>query len=109
MAMHATEEHLGGLFDMNSMYLFGSFMLAYALVRYFAWTSFAFILFSYSALCCCNVAGTYKTTFGMNFSGKYCPLDWFVFWVCCLSFLFYKKYKPVILFRYAVYCSLCFL
>ncbi len=108
MAMHATEARLGGLFDMNSMYLFGSFMMAYALVRYYALPSVIFIIIFLLSLLLCNVAGTYKTTFGINFFpgnaafGLVCTMG------MLFEYLFYKKYKPIILFKYAIYCTLCF-
>lgn len=44
MAMHATETELGGLFDMNSMYLIAGFMVSYAMVRYFSLGHTYFVL-----------------------------------------------------------------
>ncbi|HNC73117.1 MAG TPA: ceramidase domain-containing protein [Chitinophagales bacterium] len=109
MAMHATETALGGLFDMNSMYLFGSFMFAFALARYYKLHSFVFVILYFSSVFLCNYAGTFKTVFGYNFFPGSAAFGV----VCVLGMLFeilnYKKNKPDIQFKYAIYCSLSFL
>jgi len=109
MAMHATETHRAGLFDMNSMYLFGSFMFSFALARFFSLNSFLFISIYLISLLLCNIAGTYRNLFGTGFYPGSAAFGL----VCSLGMLFeflnYKKFRPVIQFRFAVYCSLCFL
>ncbi len=47
MAMHATTSHIGGFFDMLSMYLIASFMSMYALTRLLRWRQplWAFMFF----------------------------------------------------------------
>ena len=109
MAMHATEAHTGGLFDMNSMYLFGSFMLSFALARYYNLSSFVFISIYFISLILCNIAGTYRTVFGFDFYAGSAAFGL----VCCLGMLFeylnLKKNRPVVQFKYAIFCSLSFL
>lgn len=108
-AMHATETRLGGLFDMNSMYLFGGFMFSFALVRYYNLNSVVFAVLYFGSVAVCNYAGLYKTIFGYNFY----PGNAIFGFVCVTGMLFeglnYKKNKPIIQFNYAIYCSLSFL
>ena len=109
MAMHATETRIGGLFDMNSMYLFGSFMFAFALARYYNLNSLIFISIYFVSLILCNIAGTYRTVFGFDFYAGSAAFGL----VCCLGMLFeylnLKKNRPVVQFKYAIFCSLSFL
>lgn len=109
MAMHATEASIAGLFDMNSMYLFGSFMLSFALARYYNLSSFIFVSIYFTSLILCNIAGTYRTLFGFDFYPGSAAFGL----VCSLGMLFeflnFKKHRPVVQFKYAVYCSLSFL
>lgn len=108
MAMHATETSLGGLFDMNSMYLFSGFMFTYAITRFYKLPSFVFILTFLFCLIFCNIAGQYRTVFGIDFYAGSASFGLF----CVLGMLFellnYKKNKINIQFKYAVYCSLTF-
>ncbi|MEN9448932.1 MAG: hypothetical protein RJA25_2222 [Bacteroidota bacterium] len=109
MAMHATETPIGGLFDMNSMYLFGAFMFSFALARYYKLNSFVFVTIYLVSIVLCNIAGTYKTVFGFDFFPGSAAFGL----VCCLGMLYeflnYRKHRPVVQFKYAVYCSLSFL
>lgn len=109
MAMHATETHAGGLLDMNSMYLFGSFMLAFGLARYYNLRSVVFISIYILSLVLCNIAGTYRSVFGLDFYPGSAAFGL----VCCTGMLYeylnFKKYRPVVQFKYAVFCSLSFL
>lgn len=109
MAMHATETRLGGLFDMNSMYLFGSFMFSFALARLYNLKSFVFIVIYLLVILLCNIAGSYRTVFGFDFYPGSAAFGL----VCTLGMLFellnYIKHKPLLKFKYAVYCSLSFL
>ncbi len=53
MAMHATKTHIGGFFDMLSMYLVASFITAYAIQRFYRlpWCGFTLIFFTALATC----------------------------------------------------------
>lgn len=109
MAMHATETSLGGLFDMNSMYLFAAFMFTYAITRFYKLPSVIFVLTYVLCLVLCNIAGRYRTVFGFDFyAGS------FVFGLFCVlgmlyEYLHYKKNNINIQFKYAIYCSLSFI
>jgi len=109
MAMHATEAHSGGLFDMNSMYLFGSFMFSFALARYYNLSSSLFSSIYIISLVLCNIAGSYQTVFGYDFYPGSAAFGL----VCCVGmlyeFLSFRKHRPTVQFKYAVYCSLSFL
>jgi hypothetical protein len=53
MAMHATETHLGGRFDMLSMYLVAAFLTAYGMGRFFrlGWISFSILFVAVVVIC----------------------------------------------------------
>ncbi len=109
MAMHATETTLGGLFDMNSMYLFAGFMFAYAITRYYKLSNFHFLILYILNMVVCNFIGQYRTLFGLAFYpgsavfGFICAMGMFY------EYLNYSKQHHVIEFKYAVYCSISFL
>jgi hypothetical protein len=63
MAMHATKTHIGGFFDMLSMYLIASFIVAYAIQRFYKLKWWGFTLVFFTALSICLWA---------NFT--YCPI-----------------------------------
>lgn len=109
MAMHATETHLGGLFDMNSMYVFAAFMFTYAITRFYKLRAWMFLVLYVSCIVFCNIMGLYHTVFGVDFY----PGNAAFGLICVLGMLFeflnFKKNKPVIAFKYAVYCSAAFL
>ncbi|HPA35647.1 MAG TPA: ceramidase domain-containing protein [Chitinophagales bacterium] len=109
MAMHATETRTGGLFDMNSMYLFGSFMFSYALSRFYSLSTFVFIGLYFAVVALCNIAGSYRSVFGLDFYPGSAAFGL----VCIIGMLFeylnLKKHRPVMEFKYAVYCSVSFI
>lgn len=55
MAMHASTAHIGGFFDMLSMYLIASFMLSYGLERLLGWKPRHFLVCFAIALAICIV------------------------------------------------------
>lgn len=55
IAMHATETHIGGYFDMLSMYLIATIVLTFALKRYFRLNSFLFLLVFIAAMGVCHL------------------------------------------------------
>ncbi len=63
MAMHATKTHIGGFFDMLSMYLIACFITSYAIQRFFELAWWGFTLIFIVALSTCIWA---------NFT--YCPI-----------------------------------
>ncbi len=109
MAMHATETSLGGLFDMNSMYLFAAFMFTYSVVRYYKLSSTIFIITYLMCLVICNIAGQITYELGIDFYlgsavfGLFCVLG------MLYEFLNFRNRRINIQFKYAVYCSLTFL
>jgi hypothetical protein len=109
MAMHATETSLGGLCDMNSMYLFAAFMFTYAITRFYKLSSLLFIIIYSCCMLLCNIAGQFTTVFGIDFYAGSAAFGL----VCVLGMLFeffnFKKYKIDIQFKYAVFCSISFL
>jgi hypothetical protein len=109
MAMHATETSLGGLFDMNSMYLFAAFMFSYAITRFYKLSNLVFTVIYILLIVLCNIAGRYRTIFGIDFYAGSAAFGL----VCVLGMLFeflnFKKNKINIEFKYAVFCSISFL
>ncbi|MBK6274407.1 MAG: ceramidase domain-containing protein [Saprospirales bacterium] len=109
MAMHATETSLGGLFDMNSMYLFAAFMFSYAITRFYKLSNLLFTFIYILIIVLCNIAGQYRTVFGVDFYAGSAAFGL----VCVLGMLFellnFKKNKIDIHFKYAVLCSVSFL
>lgn len=67
MAMHATETDLGGLFDMNSMYLIAGFMVSYASVRYFNLNHTSFVIIYAICLVFGNISPLGHRLIDMNF------------------------------------------
>jgi ceramidase len=63
MAMHASKTHIGGFFDMLSMYLIAAFITSYAMQRFFGLKWWGFTLIFLTALATCIWA---------NFT--YCPI-----------------------------------
>lgn len=109
MAMHATETSLGGLFDMNSMYLFAGFMFSYALTRYYKLQNLTFALIYFSCVIFCNIAGRFHTVFGIDFYAGSAAFGLFCVLGMLFEYLNLKKNKIQIQFKYAIYCSLTFL
>lgn len=66
MALHATTAKVGGFFDMLSMYLIASFVLAYAMQRYFSWQPLQFTMVFAITLAICLWANfqDYEIIFG---------------------------------------------
>ncbi len=108
-AMHATETRIGGRLDMNSMYLFSGFMLAYSSSRLFKMKPVYFTLIFALSIIFCNIAGLYHTVFGLDFYPGNAAFGLTASLGMVFEFLNYKKNKPVIQFRYALYCSISFL
>lgn len=108
-AMHATETSLGGLFDMNSMYLFAGFMFAYALKRYLKLSSLLFATIYFLVLIICNIAGSYKSFFGLDFYAGSATFGVFCVLGILIEFLYFKTFKVNIRFKFAVLCSLSFI
>lgn len=53
-AMHATNTSWGGFFDLLSMFLFSSFVISYALMRWFKLSEFKFFLIYFSIVLFCS-------------------------------------------------------
>lgn len=68
MAMHASTAHIGGFFDMLSMYLIASFMLSYALERLLGWRPRHFSICFAIVLAICIVVhfSPIRTVFGIE-------------------------------------------
>jgi hypothetical protein len=69
MAMHATLTHIGGFFDMLSMYLVASFVLAYALQRFYSLKPIHFVLLFSTVLGLCLMANFSDIHFIFGFFG----------------------------------------
>ena len=70
MAMHATKTHMGGFFDMLSMYLIASFITSYAMQRFFDWPWWGFTLVFLMALSTCIWANFTHCTIVFSFFGN---------------------------------------
>ena len=109
MAMHATETQLGGLFDMNSMYLFAAFMFSFSLARRYNLSTVLFIVIYLAIIVFCNIAGMHSTICGIKFYAGNAAFGA----VCVLGMIFevmnYITHKPKVQFKYAIYCSVSFI
>jgi hypothetical protein len=74
MAMHATLTHVGGAFDLLSMFLISAFLMAYALQRFFGWPPLFFTAVFVAVVAACEWAGSFphqlhlitgRTAFGL--------------------------------------------
>lgn len=109
MAMHASESHLGGYFDMLSMYLVCSLMFSYAVQRAFKMNSLYFILaFAFSLAVCHYFHFKSFAVPIVGFSGSFA---FGIFIVTGMLTELYNKLvnKPSISFKWAIYCSLAFI
>jgi hypothetical protein len=70
MAMHATKTHIGGFFDMLSMYLIASFVISYAMQRFFKLKWWGFTLIFLIALSTCIWANFTHCTIVFRFFGN---------------------------------------
>ncbi|MDZ4845742.1 MAG: ceramidase domain-containing protein [Chitinophagales bacterium] len=70
MALHATTAKIGGFFDMLSMYLIASFVLAYSMQRSFLWKPLQFTLVFLSTLAICLWANFQEYEIIFSFFGN---------------------------------------
>jgi hypothetical protein len=70
MAMHATKTHIGGFFDMLSMYLIASFITSYGAQRFFNLPWWGFTLVFLTALSTCIWANFTHCTIVFSFFGN---------------------------------------
>ena len=108
MAMHATETDLGGLFDMNSMYLIAGFMVSYASVRYFKLNHKYFVLIYLSCLIFGNLSPYAHNFIDINFFLGNLAFGFMCFLGVVIEVLNIKKYNIDIKRKYIFYCVLSF-
>jgi Ceramidase len=65
MAMHATLTHIGGAFDLLSMFLISAFLMAYALQRFFGWKPLYFTVVFVLVVAASEWAGSYPHQLGL--------------------------------------------
>ncbi len=108
MAMHATETNIGGLMDMNGMYILSSFIFTYSLVRLYQLKVPVFIGIYLTCITLLNIAGTFKTTLGIEFYPGNTA-----FGIACIAGIIFesmnvKKKKLNIQFKYSVFAAISF-
>jgi len=109
MAMHATETNIGGYMDMNGMYILASFIFTYSLVRLYQLKVPVFIGIYIICIALLNIAGTFKTTFGIEFYPGNSA-----FGLACIVGIFFeyinvKRKNLDIQFQYSVYAATSFI
>jgi hypothetical protein len=108
MAMHATETSLGGLFDMNSMYLIAGFMVSYASVRYFKLNHVYFVLIYAICMLFGNVSPMAHHFINIDFFLGNLAFGFMCFLGVLIEFLNIHKYKVHVEKRYIIFCVLSF-
>lgn len=108
MAMHATETSLGGLFDMNSMYMIAGFMCGYALVRYYKLPIHFFFIIFFICLIIGNASPQLHKIINIDFFLGNLAFGTMCFVGLLHEFLYHKKYKGTAKIKFAVYCAITF-
>lgn len=109
MAMHASESHLGGYFDMLSMYLTATLMFSYAVLRFLKLGNIQFFITFLVVLAICH--GFHFAAFEVPILGFSGSLIFAIFIVSAMLIELWNKLKnkPVVSFKWAIYTSLTFL
>lgn len=109
MAMHATETSLGGLFDMNSMYLIAGFMVGYSFVRYYNLPMPFFFIFFFICLAIGNTAPLLHKVIPIKFYLGNLAFGLMCFVGLLHEFLYHHKKIVHAKIKYAVWCGLTFI
>ncbi len=109
MAMHATETSLGGLFDMNSMYLIAGFMVGYSFVRFYNLDIKYFFLIFFICVIIGNASPQLHKIINIDFFLGNLAFGLMCFLGLLHEFLYHNKKIVHAEIKYAVLCGLTFI